>query len=160
MTCASTEHRGPCSSSLSVLTVPTMLSSLSLLALFFSFFLSCSFVGFLSLLCEPAIHFAVSSSPSPRARFLAPFPRFFSLVLRDANDLWLSPDGVYCTRGPVSVLPTTPLFFQSGHIVTVSSGPAGVLFLILELSQFLLALSLSRGSDQNLNDLLKTTLCF
>lgn len=110
------------------------------LSLFFFFlsFLSSSFVGFLTILCEPAIHFAVSSFLSPHARFLAPLPPvFFPLVLCDANDRWLSAwCAVFGGGGRVSVLHTTLLFFQSGHIVTVNSGPAGVLFLILELSQF------------------------
>lgn len=74
----------------------------------------------------------------PRARFLAPspYPIFFVSPL-ETRATAVSPARVLHTEeGFPSVLPTTLLFFQSGHIVTVNSGPAGVLFLILELSQF------------------------
>lgn len=84
MTCASTEHRGPCSWSLSVLTIPTMLSS------FFFFLFVLLLRGFLSLLCELAIHFAVSSF-SPHVQDLAPspYPIFFISPLRRERPLAL-----------------------------------------------------------------------
>lgn len=132
------------------------------LAFFFFFlsFLSSSFVGFLTILCEPAIHFAVSSFLSPHARFLAPLPPvFFPLVLCDANDRWLSAwCAVFGGGGRVCFTYNSLVFSVWPHRHCQFRPCRGIVF-DFRIVTVLLALSLSlrRSDERNLTYLLKAT---
>lgn len=135
---------------------------LSLSLFFFSFFLSSSFVGFLSILCEPAIHFAVSSFLSPTCKIPGSTSSsfFFPLVLRDANDRWLSGwCAVFGGGGSRLCFTYNSLVFSVWPHRHCQFRPCRGIVIDFRIVTVLLALPLSlrRSDERNLIYLLKAT---